>query len=85
MAPFFKIFLSLGFVLFAVISPAFSEELAPEVLDLLEKNPFPEHPPKFIRAILDNYTFTNPKESEQSGAIWNREPLAIYCPPASLR
>ena len=60
-------------------------EGSPEVLALLEKNPFPEQPPKFIRAILDNYTFTNPKEREQSGAIWNREPLAIYCPPASLR
>jgi hypothetical protein len=60
-------------------------EGSPEVLALLEKNPFPEQPPKFIRAILDNYTFTTPKEREQSGAIWNREPLAIYCSPASLR
>ena len=60
-------------------------EGSPEVLSLLEKNPFPDQPPKFVRAILDNYTFTPPEEREQSGAIWNREPLAIYCPPASLR
>jgi hypothetical protein len=60
-------------------------EGSPEVLSLLEKNPFPDQPPKFVRAILDNYTFTTPEEREQSGAIWNREPLAIYCPPASLR
>lgn len=60
-------------------------EGSPEVLALLEKNPFPEQPPKFIRAILDNYTFTTPEERARSGTIWNREPLAIYCPPASLR
>jgi hypothetical protein len=60
-------------------------EGSPEVLALLENNPFPEEPPKYIRAVLDNYTFTPPEEREHSGAIWNREPLAIYCPPASLR
>ena len=41
-APFFKIFLSLGFVLFAVISPAFSEELAPEVVVALKPDKDPD-------------------------------------------
>jgi predicted DCC family thiol-disulfide oxidoreductase YuxK len=52
---------------------------SPEVLALLEKNPFPNQPPKFIRAVLDNYTFTTPDERTQSGAIWKGEPLSIYC------
>jgi phosphonate transport system substrate-binding protein len=41
-APFFKTFLSLGFVLFAVISPAFSEELAPEVVVALKPDKDPD-------------------------------------------
>jgi phosphonate transport system substrate-binding protein len=41
-APFFKIFLCLGFVLFAVISPAFSEELAPEVVVALKPDKDPD-------------------------------------------
>jgi phosphonate transport system substrate-binding protein len=40
--PFFKIFLSLGFVLFAVIPPAFSEELAPEVVVALKPDKDPD-------------------------------------------
>ena len=42
MPPFFKIFLSLGFVLFAVIPPAFSEELAPEVVVALKPDKDPD-------------------------------------------
>jgi hypothetical protein len=53
---------------------------SPEVLGLLEKNPFPEKPPKYIRAILDDYTFT----SVGDGNWWRREPAAIYCPEISL-
>jgi hypothetical protein len=60
-------------------------EGSPDVLALLENNPFPDQPPRFIRAVLDNYTFTTPEERARSGTVWNREPLAIYCQPASLR
>lgn len=58
---------------------------SPSVLALLESNPFPDKPPKFVRALLDDYTFTTPTERSQSGAIWKREPISIYCPEASLQ
>jgi phosphonate transport system substrate-binding protein len=41
-APFFKTFLSLAFVLFAVVSPAFSEDLAPEVVVALKPDKDPD-------------------------------------------
>jgi phosphonate transport system substrate-binding protein len=41
-ASFFKTFLLLAFVLFAVISPAFSEELAPEVVVALKPDKDPD-------------------------------------------
>jgi hypothetical protein len=53
---------------------------SPEVLGLLKKNPFPEKPPKYIRAILDDYTFTSVGDRNW----WRREPAAIYCPEISL-
>jgi hypothetical protein len=54
---------------------------SPEVLALLETNPFPEKPPKFLRAISDDYSFTASGEK----AWWSRKPAAIYCPEISLR
>jgi hypothetical protein len=54
---------------------------SPEVLALLETNPFPEKPPKFLRAISDDYSFTASGEK----AWWSREAAAIYCPEISLR
>ena len=41
-ALFFKTFLSLAFVLFAVVSPAFSEDLAPEVVVALKPDKDPD-------------------------------------------
>ena len=41
-APFFKTFLSMAFVLFAVVSPAFSEDLAPEVVVALKPDKDPD-------------------------------------------
>lgn len=58
---------------------------SPSVLGLLKKNPFPDKPPKFVRALLDDYTFTTPEERSRSGAIWKREPVSIYCPEVSLK
>jgi len=54
---------------------------SPEVLALLEKNPFPEKPPKYIRAISDDYEFSKTGENNW----WRREPAAIYCPEISLK
>ena len=41
-ASFFKTFLLLAFVLFAVVSPAFSEDLAPEVVVALKPDKDPD-------------------------------------------
>lgn len=54
------------------------------VLALLQKNPFPRHPPRFIRAELYEYRFTTPAERRSSGAWWHREPVGEYLPPAAF-
>ncbi len=55
------------------------------VLGLLRYNPFPDEPPKFVRALLYEYSFTTPEERRQTGAIWNRKLIGLYFPPVSLR
>jgi hypothetical protein len=55
------------------------------VLGLLRCNPFPDEPPKFVRALLYEYHFTTPEERRQTGAIWNRKLIGLYFPPVSLR
>jgi hypothetical protein len=57
----------------------------PEVLALLEKNPFRDHPPRQIRAEFYDYRFTNLAERRVSGAWWKREFIGEYLPPISLR
>lgn len=55
------------------------------VLGLLRYNPFPDDPPKFVRALLYEYRFTTPEERTKSGAVWSRKLIGLYFPPASLR
>jgi predicted DCC family thiol-disulfide oxidoreductase YuxK len=57
---------------------------SPPVLALLQKNPFPRHPPRFIRAELYEYRFTTPAERRSTGAWWHRELVGEYLPPASF-
>ena len=57
---------------------------SPEVLALLEKNPFPGHPPRYIRAEFYDYHFTNFAERRATGAWWKREFIGEYLPPISL-
>ena len=57
---------------------------SPEVLALLDKNPFPNHPPRYIRAEFYEYRFTNFAERRATGAWWQRELLGEYLPPISL-
>jgi predicted DCC family thiol-disulfide oxidoreductase YuxK len=56
----------------------------PNVLALFEKNPFPEAPPRFIRATLYRYRFTSAEEHRQTGVWWKREELGEYLPSVSL-
>jgi lipase maturation factor 1 len=55
------------------------------VLRLLETNPFPSSPPRYVRARLFEYHFTNELEKKQTGAWWKREEKGLYCPPVSLQ
>ncbi len=57
----------------------------PEVLQLLAENPFPESPPRYVRATLYDYSFTNPTTKRSEGTWWSREWKGIYCPVISLR
>ena len=58
---------------------------SPEVLAFLQKNPFPEKPPRFIRAEFYDYHFTNFAEHRATGAWWKREFAGEYLPPVSIR
>ncbi len=57
---------------------------APEVLSLLAGNPFPDHPPRFIRASLYKYRFTSIEERARTGNWWRRQFLGPYFPARSL-
>jgi lipase maturation factor 1 len=72
-------------------SPWFSEMMfrllqgSPPVLALLEKNPFPLAPPKYIRAMLYDYQFTTWNERHETGNWWRRTLTGSYFPPVSLK
>jgi hypothetical protein len=55
-----------------------------EVLGRLETNPFPDHPPRYVRALVYTYTFTAPPTRAQTGAWWQRTDPRVFCPPVTL-
>ena len=57
----------------------------PTVLKLLAENPFPDTPPRYIRATLYDYRFTDLTTKRSAGTWWSREWKRIYCPAISLR
>jgi len=57
---------------------------SPEVLALLERNPFPDAPPHYIRAVLYDYRFTDSATRRQTGAWWRRQETGEYLPAFSL-
>jgi hypothetical protein len=57
----------------------------PEVVALIRHNPFPEKPPKFIRAVMYVYTFTTFEEKKATGAWWKRHTVRAYSPILSLK
>ena len=56
----------------------------PKVAALFETNPFPQIPPRYVRASFYRYRFTNAEEHRQTGAWWKREELGEYLPSVSL-
>jgi predicted DCC family thiol-disulfide oxidoreductase YuxK len=58
---------------------------SPTVRQLMKTDPFPGSPPRYVRARLFEYHFTNATEKKQTGAWWKRTEEGIYCPAVSLR
>jgi predicted DCC family thiol-disulfide oxidoreductase YuxK len=57
---------------------------SPPVLALLKDNPFPGRPPRYIRAELYDYEFTDFSERLRTRAWWKRQFIGEYLPPVSL-
>jgi hypothetical protein len=57
-------------------------EGSPAVLALLATNPFPERPPRYLRATLHDYRFTRWGDGET--AWWRRRVIGPYTPTLSL-
>jgi len=53
----------------------------PGALSLFAANPFPDKPPRYIRAVLYRYSFAKPGNPEHRW--WDRTPIAIWLPPMS--
>lgn len=56
----------------------------PEVTALLAHNPFPEAPPRYLRAVRYEYRFTTRAERLATGRTWERTPLDYYLAPVAL-
>jgi hypothetical protein len=59
-------------------------ENEPAVTALLEKNPFPDNPPRYVRAQFYDYTYAGSAEKAQ-GLWWDRRLLGLYFPATQLR
>jgi predicted DCC family thiol-disulfide oxidoreductase YuxK len=57
---------------------------SPEVLAILAENPFPSAPPKYVRAQLFDYSFTDFATRRTTGDWWKRKPRGLYFPAISL-
>jgi hypothetical protein len=53
----------------------------PGTLSLFAGNPFPLHPPKYVRAVLYNYHFAKP--GNPMHVYWTRDRLGLWLPPFS--
>lgn len=80
---------------FAAISPGYAQPwLRPflqrllrndrPTLRLLRHNPFPDAPPRYVRAQLYQYRFTTPAELRRDRAWWHRALVGGYAPPMTL-
>lgn len=80
---------------FAAISPGYAQPwLTPflqrllrndrPTLRLLRHNPFPDAPPRYVRARLYEYRFTTPAELRRERAWWHRTLIGGYVRPMAL-
>lgn len=57
----------------------------PTVVGLLQTNPFPDKPPKYIRATVYDYRFSDFKTLIDKGQWWISTERHAYMPPVSLK
>ena len=80
---------------FAALSPAYAEPwfirfaerllLADRgALSLIRHNPFPDSPPRYVRARFYRYRYTSWREHRETGAWWVRTLVDDYLPPIRL-
>lgn len=80
---------------FAALSPAYARPWRDALLQrllrndrdtvrLLRHNPFPDEPPRYVRALLYEYRFTTPAEHRRDRAWWRRSLVGVYLPPVSV-
>lgn len=80
---------------FAAISPAYAQgwlrkllirllENDRDTLKLLRHNPFPDEPPRYVRAMLYRYEFSTWTELRRDHVWWRRIALGVYVPPQTL-
>jgi hypothetical protein len=55
-----------------------------DVLALFRGNPFPQLPPRYVRAVLWQYWFTSLDEKRSTGDWWRRELLGLYAPELTM-
>jgi hypothetical protein len=60
-------------------------EGSPEVMRLLEADPFQGRAPHYVRAMLYDYRFTDAGERRKTGNWWKREAKGLYLPPVGLK
>jgi lipase maturation factor 1 len=53
---------------------------SPDVLTLFARNPFPGTEPREVRAVINQYWFTDMKTKRATGLWWRRELLGNYAP-----
>jgi lipase maturation factor 1 len=56
----------------------------PDALALFGDNPFPQAPPRQVRAVLWQYWFTSMAEKREHGLWWRRKLLGLYAPAIRL-
>lgn len=80
---------------FAAISPGYGDrwfggfvrrllENDPDTLKLLHRNPFPDSPPRYVRARLFEYRFTDRSTRRETGRWWDRDEISVCLRPVSL-
>jgi predicted DCC family thiol-disulfide oxidoreductase YuxK len=60
-------------------------EGSPEVRGLLEADPFGGKAPRYVRAVLYDYSFTGAEERRRTGNWWKREAKGLYLPAVGLK